>query len=184
MRCANFEVTKFRSYDSFLDLELYLSKPPVIESMTPPVQHAVDANFGEQLRLIGYDAEPPILPGQAIPITLDRQVSSKSEIHYKYILQLVATTAAGEQRVLAQVDEEPFKGAIPTIYWDPGKTLLAYTALPPVRLDAGSAAKYNLAIQVYQRDTLEKAALQLNGGEAMAADAQTLFLPFSLPATP
>lgn len=178
------EVTKFRSYDSFLDLELYLSKPPVIESMTPPAQHRLAANFGEQLKLAGYDIGQPLLPGQAIPITLYWQVTTKPEVHYKYILQLVATTAAGEQRVVAQVDEEPFKGSIPTVFWDPGKTLLAYTALPPVELAANSSVRYELALQVYRADTLAKEAPQLEAGEATVAAPETLLLPFVVPTAP
>ncbi len=37
----------------------------------------------------------------------------------------------GSTRVISLSEREPYDGAIPTIYWDPGKTIVEYSELPP-----------------------------------------------------
>ena len=84
-------------------------------------------------------------------------------------------------------EREPYDGAIPTIYWGPGQTIVEYTELPPTDwpqpADAQEAARYRLALQVYRADTLEKLPVTHAAGEGVtvAADGQTLLLPY-LPA--
>jgi hypothetical protein len=87
-------------------------------------------------------------------------------------------------------EREPYDGGIPTIYWEPGKTIVEYTELPPAAWPqpqtAEDAARYRLALQVYRADTLEKLPVTradgLEGALDVAADGQTLLLP-TLPET-
>ena len=84
---------------------------------------------------------------------------------------------------LAVTEREPYDGAIPTIYWGPGQTIVEYTELPPTEWpQPGSAelGRYRLALQVYRADTLEKLPVThaADEGVTVAADGQTLLLPY------
>jgi hypothetical protein len=171
---------KFFSPTSFLDLELFLTQPPVYEGMEPPAQHRVDVLYGDLIRLVGYDIEAPLQPGRALPITLYWQVETKPTVNYKYILQLVQLTNGGGTAVIAQSEIEPYSGQIPTTFWDPGKTIVEYTALPPVTLEPDLADGYRLTLQLYAADSLDK--LPITAGDVPVDDAQQqAFLPFVLP---
>ena len=174
-------VEKFDSYNSFLDLELYLSQPPVVEGLTPPpMQHPVDATFGDQIRIVGYDIGRPIFAGGAIPVTLYWQVPVKDDqTHYKYILQLVEPLANGAIAVVGVTEREPFNGEIPTIYWDPGKTIVEpVELLPGIQYDEENPARYQLTLQLYPVETLAKLPVAAQANAAVATDGQTLLLPY------
>ncbi len=176
-------VEKFDSYNSFLDLELYLAQAPVAEGlMPPPLQHPVNASFGDQIRVVGYDIGRPVMAGGAIPITLYWQVQTKDDqTHYKYILQLVEPLANGGLAVVGVTEREPFNGAIPTIYWDPGKTIIEpVELLPGAEYDAQNPTRYQLTLQVYPVETLAKLAVTVQANAAIAADGQTLLLPYAV----
>ncbi|MEZ4865287.1 MAG: glycosyltransferase family 39 protein [Caldilineaceae bacterium] len=183
---------KFFSPTSFLDLELFLPQPPVYESMEPPAQQRVDIRFGEKLHLVGYDLLPPLTPTSALPVTLYWQVDQKPTARYKYILQLVTVDAAGQLQVLTQMEQEPYNGEIPTIWWDPGKTIVEYTNLPPLvdatpidvavksAFDAGQ--RYQLALQIYDAESLEKLPVVEHEAAQLGQDTVTALMPFVLPA--
>jgi len=175
-------VEKFDSYNSFLDLELYLSQPPVAEGLTPPpIQQPIDATFGDQIRIVGYDIGRPIMAGGAIPITLYWQVQAKDDqTHYKYILQLIEPLADGGMAVVGVTEREPFNGEIPTIYWDPGKTIIEpVELLPGAAYDAQTPTRYQLMLQIYRVDTLVKLPVTAQKNAAVATDGQTLLLPYA-----
>jgi hypothetical protein len=174
---------KFFSPTSFLDLELFLTKPPVYEGMEPPAMQPVDVHFGDLIRLVGYDIEAPLQPGYALPITLYWQVAERPTVNYKYILQLVQIADDGTSQVAAQTEIEPYYGQIPTTFWDPGKTIVEYTSLPPVELDRAAAAHYRLTLQLYDATSLEKLAVATQDAATVtvAADGQQVILPFAMP---
>ncbi|MDQ3249690.1 MAG: hypothetical protein M3Q45_10860, partial [Chloroflexota bacterium] len=175
-------VEKFYSPNAFLDLELYLSQPPVFEGLQPPAQHKVAATFGDQILLVGYDIGQPLVAGSAIPITLYWQVTTKPQDHYKYILQLVETTADGQTHILAITEREPFSGEIPTEFWDPGKTIIEpIELLPTVALDRQQPQRYQLSLQLYHEETLKKLSLTQTQNANVAADGQTLLFPYLPP---
>ena len=172
----------FYSPNAFLDLKLFLTQPPNFEGMEPPAQTRVNVRFGEEIRLVGYDSAPGLTPESALPLTLYWQVERKPEVHYKYILQLIENQTAGTQRVISQLEQEPYNGAIPTIWWDPGKTIVEYTNLPPVTspLSAGEPDRYQLAVQLYHADSLEKVPVQATDDRPVSADGYVVYLPFVL----
>ncbi len=189
---------KFFSPTSFLDLELFLTQPPIYAGMDPPAQQPIEVVYGDLIRLAGYDVEAPIRTGGPIPITLYWQVHEKPAVRYKYILQLLrdeggsadsasgmAETAMAEtvmaQTVIAQTEIEPYNGQIPTTVWDPDKTIVEYTALPPVALDPEQAANYRLALQLYAAESLEKLAVTTAAAPVTVIDGQQAQLPFPLP---
>ncbi len=172
---------KFFSPTSFLDLELFLTQPPVYEGMNPPALQRVDLLYGDLIRLVGYDVEAPLRPGYALPITLYWQVETRPTVNYKYILQLVQIKDDGETAVLAQTEIEPYYGQIPTTFWDPGKTIVEYTSLPPVNLYPASAARYHLTLQLYDAASLEKLPVTTGDSVATAPDGQQAIMPFIMP---
>lgn len=174
---------KFYSPNAFLDLSLYLTQQPVYEGMDPPATTRVDVRFGEEIHLVGYDIEAPLTPAGAWPITLYWQVEQKPTVHYKYILQLVEQHADGTFTVISQMEQEPYNGAIPTIWWDPGKTIVEYTNLPPITqpLKTGEPKRYQLALQLYYADSLEKVPVGEHEQWPVAENGLTVYLPFVSP---
>lgn len=170
---------KFFSPNAFLDLNLYLTKRPNYEGLEPPAATRVNVRFGDEIRLVGYDIEAPLAPGSALPITLYWQVARKPAVRYKYILQLVEQQA-GAPRVISQMEQEPYNGAIPTIWWDPGKTIVEYTNLPPFTRPR-AAARYQLAVQLYYADSLEKLTVQEHDQRLVSGDGHVVYLPFTWP---
>jgi hypothetical protein len=178
-----FKRERFFSPNSIVALDLYLPAAPVYEGDAAdiPMQHRLDARFGEQIHLIGYDIGEALGHGFPIPVTLYWQVSAKPEQRYKYILRLMETQANGEMRELAMTEREPYDSMTPTIFWDPGKTIIEYSNFPPTTLAGGT---YQLVVQMYNADTLEKLPVQLDSSDGAVSDPQTLVLPFALTATP
>jgi len=172
---------KFFSPTSFLDLELFLTQPPVYEGMNPPAKQRVDLLFGDLIRLVGYDIEAPLQPGYALPITLYWQVETKPTVNYKYILQLVRRNADGSTETVAQSEIEPYNGQIPTTFWDPGKTIVEYTSLPPVDLDPALTAQYQLTVQLYDATSLEKLPISATNTAEISSDGQRATMPFTIP---
>ena len=93
----------------------------------------------------------------------------------------------GTVQGIAATEREPYDGAIPTVYWEPGKTIIEYSELPatawPRPATPAEAARYRVTLQVYRADTLEKLPVTLADGLA-AADDVTLIVadwPTSLP---
>lgn len=172
---------KFYSPNAFLDLNLYLTQVPVYEGMDPPTQKRVNVRFGEEIQLVGYDIETPLTSESAWPITLYWQVTRKPTVHYKYILQLVERQPDGSFAVVSQMEQEPYNGAIPTIWWDPGKTIVEYTNLPPIPslLSKSETGQYQLAIQLYHADSLEKVPVSEHEQWPITDNGLTVYLPFT-----
>lgn len=172
------DVHKSHSPNAFLDLELYLSQPPVFEGLNPPVEYPTDIRFGAIFRLVGYDIGHSLTPDNPTPITLYWQVSEKPPAKYKFILQLVERQDNGELRLLGATEQEPYKGLIDTTLWDPGKTIIEYTQLPPAPLTAQGAGHYHLTLQSYQAESETKLPVIVQGEGAQQLDEQTSIMPF------
>lgn len=172
------DVYKAFSPTAFLDLELYLSKPPVFEGLNPPAEYSADLAYGDLFRLVGYDIGAPLTRDNAIPLTLYWQVRTKPSARYKVILQLVERLANGTLRVLGATEQEPYKGRIDTTLWDPGKTIIEYTQLPPVALAGQTGTSYLLTVQIYHAESEEKLPVVVHGAAAQQLDPQTGAVPF------
>jgi mannosyltransferase len=178
-----FDRQRFFSPNSVVALDLYLPGPPVHEGPPGeiPIQQRATIGFGEQIQLVGYDVGEPLGVGFARPVTLYWQVSSKPDQRYKYILRLVKLEAGGQWRELAKSEREPYNGVAPTIYWDPDKTIIEYSDLPPVDMSKLADGNYALTLQLYHAETWEKLPAEVIEGDAHLLDAETVLLLLNTP---
>jgi mannosyltransferase len=164
----------FESARASLDVDLLLSQSPVLAQPPATIQHRLDAVFGGQVRLIGYDLGRPLLPDGAIPVTLYWQPTSQLDRRYKYILRLVSQ----DGETLSTTEREPYNSALPTPAWPAGSTIVEYTEVPsPVP----QPDKTRLVLQMYDAETLEKLPVINVSGAEMGQDAHTVVLPAAPP---
>jgi hypothetical protein len=167
---------KFFSHSS-LRAQLYLPDVPVFEALPPDVQHPLTAEFGNLIRLAGYSVEPGAQSPFPTPLRLYWQVLEKPQRRYKYIVQLVEQAADGSTQVLGSVEREPYEGDIPTLYWDPGKTIMEYVEFPlPTQPPAQDSVRF-YTVQMYDAETLEMLPLTRVADGAEQLDPTTVRLP-------
>ena len=165
---------------SSLRIHLYLPKIPVFEALPATVQHRVSAEFGALIRLAGYDVNIDPAGGE-LPwqVRLYWQVLEKPDRRYRYIWRLVEVDASGAERVLSTVEREPYEGDIPTLYWDPGKTIMEFVEFPSAPSEGAAHRFYTL--QVYDAETWEKLPVtHIEGGE-IGSDGVTARFPAEVP---
>ena len=165
---------------SSLRIHLYLPKIPVFEALPATVQHRVSAEFGALIRLAGYDVNVDPAAGE-LPwqVRLYWQVLEKPDRRYRYIWRLVEVDASGAERVLSMVEREPYEGDIPTLYWDPGKTIMEFVEFPSAPSEGAAQRFYTL--QVYDAETWEKLPVtHIEGGE-IGSDGVTARFPAEVP---
>jgi hypothetical protein len=123
-------------------------------NLTPPsVQQPAEARFGDGIRLVGYDSEPP---GPGLPsairelqLTLHWQAMAPMVARHKIYLHLVGDGGAGDIR--AQADVYPH---LPTTGWIPGEYLSDRVVLDlPTDLPPGH---YSLLLGLYDEVTGER----------------------------
>jgi hypothetical protein len=167
---------KFFSHSS-LRAQLYLPQVPVFEALPPDVQHPLTAEFGGLVRLAGYTVAPAAEGESLTQMRLYWQVLEKPQRRYKYIVRLVEQAPDGSTQVLGAVEREPYEGDIPTLYWDPGKTIMEYVEfpLPPQPAAQGSVRFYTM--QMYDAETLELLPVTRAADGAEQLDPTTVRLP-------
>lgn len=161
---------------SSLRIHLYLPEIPVFEALPATVQHRVRAEFGDLIRLAGYDVNIDPAAG-ALPwqVRLYWQALEKPDRRYRYIWRLVEADASGAERILSMVEREPYEGDIPTLYWDPGKTIMEFVEFPPAPNNGNARRFYTLV--VYDAETQERLPVtHIEGGE-IAPDGVTARFP-------
>ncbi|MCB0083553.1 MAG: hypothetical protein KDE47_21575, partial [Caldilineaceae bacterium] len=94
------------------------------------------------------------------------------------ILQLANIDDAGAMHVLAHTEIEPYYGQIPTTFWDPGKTIIEYTSLPPVLFNPAQASQYRLTLQLYDAESLEKLPVTHHSADIHISGEQQAVFPF------
>jgi hypothetical protein len=83
----------------------------------------------------------------------------------------------GGSQVLAPTEREPYDGALPTVDWPPGSTIIEYSE---VRLPSGplpSGAR--LTLQAYDAGTLAKLPVTASSGVQVEGDGQTVSFPYT-----
>jgi 4-amino-4-deoxy-L-arabinose transferase-like glycosyltransferase len=173
----------FESENSFLRMILYLPEPTVFDvGVIEAAPYPVDGDFGELIRLRGFDVGTPLVDGHSLPVDLYWEPLAPVERRYKYILQVARPDGDGWQ-VLAQTEREPYEGAIATAFWqDPGKTILEYSevAFDSPEFLAQLTAEDRLLLQIYDAETNEKLPVTDPGLGTVAPDGVTLILPYDL----
>ncbi len=110
----------------------------------------VEANFGNLVRLIGYDLDfGRAYPGGRLPLTLYWQASSHIPASYH-----VFTHLASDSGPLAQADGIPVCWRYPTELWRPGQIIAdQHAILIPADIPPGN---YPLQVGLYLPDTFER----------------------------
>jgi 4-amino-4-deoxy-L-arabinose transferase-like glycosyltransferase len=100
--------------------------PPPVEALA--VRQATGINFGDWLRLLGYNLEESgaMRPGEAVEVALFWQALADPGEDFLPRLQLV--DADGE--ILAELTEKPVAGTYPTAWWRAGELVRDPHALP------------------------------------------------------
>jgi arabinofuranosyltransferase len=101
------------------------------------------AVFGEQIRLLGYDLQPPAA-GEPLRLTLYWESLAADMPPYHLFIHLM--DEQGE--IAAQVDRQPFYELAPTYLWQPGDRIRDphEIMVPPGR--------YQLSVGVYSQETM------------------------------
>ena len=138
----------------------------------PPVDVAIDAEFGDVARLVGYrlgldDARP----GGSIALTLVWQAVQPSDLSLKVFAHLYNA----EDGIAAQHDGIPASGAAPTTGWLPGEyvedehVIALDPALPP--------GEYRLGVGLYDAELLQRVSVRSNGSVSDALLLTQVRLP-------
>jgi len=119
-----------------------------------PTVRAVQANFADQLELVGYDLRPDkFMPGSTLIINLHWQARSAMSEAYTGFLHFISP----DGRLVAQDDHELGRGYYRTLVWQPNEVIRErYTLSVPSDAPAGD---YMLRVGVYSFPTLERLAV-------------------------
>ena len=92
-----------------------------VRSLVGPYPHPVSINFGDRMRLVGYELSSRMVrPGETVTLTLYWEGLRPMEVNYTVSTQLVGLG----QRKAAQDDAWPQQGDAPTAAWEPGKVVV------------------------------------------------------------
>jgi hypothetical protein len=169
----------FQSTGADVRVLLYLPGAPVFDRPPGEIQYPVDASFGDQVRLLGYDVGRPLMPGAAVPLTLYWQALQPLAKHYKYILRLEEVAADETARTVDIIEREPYDGTLPTTAWPPGQVVVEYAEVGAPTDWTRTPDRYRLVLQMYDADTLTKLPVTASGDASRSPDAETLVLPSS-----
>jgi 4-amino-4-deoxy-L-arabinose transferase-like glycosyltransferase len=104
------------------------------EFQMPPLQHRLGVPAGDFATLAGYDLQP-VQPGSPLDLTLVWQDRTPASTSYKVFVHVLD----GKSDVLAQRDDFPQSGAMPTTFWVPGQVIADHYQVPlPASLPAGA----------------------------------------------
>ncbi|MCL4459181.1 MAG: hypothetical protein M1136_10425 [Chloroflexi bacterium] len=89
-----------------------------IEHLADKIQHHLEANFGDQIDLLGYDLDRPVVsPGEKMRLTIYWQAHQPLKKNYKVFAHLLDDTG----HIVAQHDSEPQNNDYPTSLWKVGE---------------------------------------------------------------
>ncbi len=163
----------FASTTSFLELDLFLPQLPLVDEM-PLSATPVNAQFGEEIRLLGYQVGRSLGPGSAVPLTLYWQALKPLERRYKYVAQLVPVE--GEE-VFPPTEREPYDGFLPTIWWPQDRIVVELSQLAGPDPESEGTHRLRLLVFVYDSESLERLAV-ISTKAGQVADGTRLLLPY------
>ena len=120
----------------------------------PEVTHAVDATFGNEIALLGYDLNPnQVVAGK--PLTLTLTWKTLKPIRHSYTVFNHLVTPGGT--LLAQQDGLPYEGRAPTTCWVPGEVVTdTFVLVVPTGAEIDQA---RLLTGLYRWETGERLAV-------------------------
>ncbi len=165
---------------SRLELELFLTGPPIVDVLPPNLDARPNVVFADRIVLRGLAVEPPLFAESMTPITLYWDPLTDLERHFKYVLWIEELLPTGEVRRFPRTEQEPYRGFVPTDWWRPGPLVLEFSDVV-APMEPTPAASYRLHLFWYDAETLEKLPVTDWGDATAAEDGVTLTLPFPLP---
>ena len=137
----------------------------VVEDQTHPAivnpRHSVQATFGEQLELVGFDLVPQeIRPGGSLTLTTYWRARREVPTDYTIFTHIVDSSGA----LRGQRDAQPADGGYPTSMWKPGEYVVDRRVLA-VDKDA-PPGDYHLIVGLYLWPKLERLPVTMNGLKA------------------
>jgi hypothetical protein len=144
---------------------VYKVGPVIDEDM---MEHVVNARFGDELLLLGYDVEPgQVQPGQTIQLTLYWEALRQPTGDYTVFTHLLAP----DGQLAAQQDNQPQQGMYPTNFWQAGERVQdEYVLTVPAEAPPGD---YVMAVGMYTLQTLERLPVTAQDG-TLLPDRQVL----------
>jgi hypothetical protein len=117
----------------------------------PAVGNRVEAQFGSEIALIGYDLEPTEAePGDTIHLTLHWQALRQPRLPYTVFAHLLDET----RELRAQQDNMPVHNSLPTTCWHSGEFVSdAYSITIPAYAPTG---RYSIDVGMYYLPTGER----------------------------
>jgi hypothetical protein len=109
----------------------------------PPLDHALDIMFGNQVRLWGYSVEQT---SQALTLDVAWGAINNPAADYKYFVHLIDLTGA----IVAQVDAMPLNFTYPTSQWLVGEVVPETIALD---LSSVPPGEYSIALGWYESNS-------------------------------
>ncbi|MGH7860690.1 MAG: hypothetical protein ACREOS_00465, partial [Candidatus Dormibacteraceae bacterium] len=123
----------------------------VLASSDSPVPNPLDATFGNQIALRGFELSPPDpKPGEAMTVTLYWTALQKPDVSYSVFVHLERS----DGKIVAQSDSYPMAGGFPTATWRPGYTIRDVHRISlPADAPAGPV---HVTVGLYRLDTLRR----------------------------
>jgi uncharacterized membrane protein len=141
-----------RSLDGGTALELgrFQRRITTLNQVQPPAPQPatrLEANFGSEIRLLGYDLQGKIAPGETIHLTLYWQALTRPAVDYHTFAHIY--NSAGQ---VAAQDDGVTGNTQPTTWWFPGQVISETRAIAiPPAVPAGLSP--SITIGLYQLDT-------------------------------
>ncbi|TAK36663.1 MAG: hypothetical protein EPO21_01995 [Chloroflexota bacterium] len=115
------------------------------------MDHALAANFGDQMSLEGFSVDPPVVQsGQPLRVTLFWHGTKQMEEDYTVFIHLLNP----RNHIYGQIDKHPINDYFPTSHWRSGESMEdAYTFQV---LPGTPPGQYELEIGVYRTPSMER----------------------------
>lgn len=128
----------------------------------PAIDHALVAQLGERIRLLGYDlGEEQIAAGGILHLTLYWQALAECDVSYTVFTHLLDENS----RIWGQKDNPPGRGALPTTGWVPGEVIVDEYEIQ-VNANAPSG-EYLVKVGMYEAATGQRLPISDQAGKAL-----------------
>jgi len=157
VRLTLLDETNMQSECMFRERVTVTPRPRVFDA--PAISHPLEAGFGGEIRLLGYDMQRE---GDVVTLVLWWQAAASPTRDYKRFVHLYDPATEG---IVAQDDAMPRAWAYPTTWWAQGEVVSETVALDvSARADAGDRAdagavppgEYRVGIGWYDPATLDR----------------------------
>ncbi|MBC7225501.1 MAG: hypothetical protein H5T59_14705, partial [Anaerolineae bacterium] len=151
-------------------------RPAIFSDLPADVPHALRAELGGQVALVGYavrEVRHPTRPEvQAVEVTLYWQALGAARDDLVFFVHLLD----GQGRYVAGHDQAPYRGTFPTSQWPEGAVVLDRHCIPLA--DACPGRVYQVEVGAYPAPFGPR--LVVTGGEAPAGDDRVLLRPLRI----